>query len=84
MKKWLGRNGRICREKFSLYKLKCGIVCSEEEWIIHNNNILNHSLEISINTDRMGKRKVTITGVNPLLCKFPCNFLHILQNYKWF
>lgn len=52
--------------EISLYKLKCIIIYSEEEWIIYNNNnVLIHSLEISMDADGTCKRKTKISGVSP-------------------
>lgn len=57
------------------YELKYIIIYSEEEWIIY-------SLEISMDIDRVCKRKTKTLGVSPQLYKFPNNFLHIFQKIK--
>lgn len=69
------RDEKIFRKKVSLYELKYVIIYSAEGWIIY-------SWEISMDIDRVCKRKTRTLGVSPQIYKFLNNFLHIFQKIK--
>lgn len=68
------RDEKIFR-KVSLYELKYVMIYSAEGWI-------TYSWKISMDSDRMCKRKTKTLGVSPQIYKFLNNFLHVFQKIK--